>query len=94
MEYHKKDSSVLRESHMKTRLKYWRQRRAMTQHELAAAAGVSNQTIVNIERYGKEPIASTVRKLARALGITTEDFFTDDPTQADGKKDDEEQSAA
>ena len=94
MEYHKKDSFELRESRMKTRLKYWRHRRAMTQHELAAAAGVSNQTIVNIERYGKEPIPTTVRKLAQALGITTEAFFTDDPEQADGKKDEEEQSVA
>ncbi len=79
---------------MKTRLKYWRRRKGMTQHELSHAARVSNQTIVNIERYGKEPIVSTVRKLAKALNISTEEFFTDDPTQFDGAKDSEEKSAA
>lgn len=69
---------------MKTRLRYWRRKRGMTQSELAAVAKVSNQTIVNIEKYGKEPIVSTVRKLTTALGIPTEDFFTDDPALSDG----------
>lgn len=69
---------------MKTRLKYWRRRKGLTQHDLAREAGVSNQTIVNIEKYGKVPIVSTVRKLTEALNITTEEFFTDDPTEADG----------
>jgi len=66
----------------------------MTQHELAAVSAVSNQTIVNIERYGKEPIISTVRKLSKALGISTEEFFTDDPSQYDGTSDEERPAAA
>ncbi len=74
---------------MKTRLRYWRRKRGMTQHELAALSNVSNQTIVNIERYGKEPIINTVRKLSKALGISTEEFFTDDPSQVDGFVDEE-----
>lgn len=78
---------------MKTRLRYWRRKRGMTQLELADAAGISNQTIVNIEKYGKEPIVSTVRKLSRALGIATEEFFTDDPTQFDGGSLDEKPAA-
>lgn len=75
---------------MKTRLKYWRRRKGLTQHELAALSGVSNQTIVNIEKYGKDPIISTVRKLSNALNISTEDLFTDDPSQFDGPDEDEE----
>lgn len=72
---------------MKTRLRYWRRMRGLTQGKLAKLAGVSNQTIVNIERYGKEPIVSTIQKLSVALRINTEDFFTDDPSQSDGTED-------
>lgn len=78
---------------MKTRLRYWRRRRGMTQSELAATAKVSSQTIVNIERYGKDPIVSTVRKLAKALNLTTEELFTDDPAQFDGADADEDRAA-
>jgi DNA-binding XRE family transcriptional regulator len=74
---------------MKTRLRYLRRHRALTQLELAELAGVSNQTIVNIERYGKEPAISTIRKLAKALEITTSELFTDDLAQSDGTDDDE-----
>lgn len=69
---------------MRTRLRYWRRKRGLTQSELATLAKVSNQTIVNIEKYGVEPIIRTVRNLAKALNISTEDLFTDDPAQADG----------
>ncbi len=78
---------------MKTRLKYWRRKKGLTQHELANLSGVSNQTIVNIEKYGKEPIISTVRKLSKALDISTEDFFTDDPAQFDGNEPDKRHAA-
>lgn len=74
---------------MKTRLRYWRRMRALTQQELADKAKVSNQTIVNIERYGKEPYTTTLRKLANALDIVPSDLFTEDVNQADGKADEE-----
>ncbi len=69
---------------MHTRLKYWRLRRALTQYELAKKAKVSNQTVVNIEKYGQLPLPATIRKLAEALNIPSEDLFTDDLSQADG----------
>jgi DNA-binding XRE family transcriptional regulator len=75
---------------MKTRLKYWRRKRGLTQDELCTLAGTSKQTVVNIERYGKEPIINTVKKLSRALNISTEEFFTDDPSQFDGSSDEED----
>lgn len=79
---------------MKTRLRYWRRKRGLTQGQLAKLASVSNQTIVNIERYGKEPIISTVRKLSEALNIATDDFFTEDSSQVDGTASDEGGRAA
>lgn len=69
---------------MKTRLRYLRRQHALTQQELSERSGVSNQTIVNIERYGTEPKISTIRKLAKALSIDTSDLFTDNPSQEDG----------
>lgn len=71
---------------MRTRVKYLRRQRAMTQLELANLAGISNQTIVNIEKYGKEPTVGTIRKLAKAFNIETSELFTDDPSQSDGEE--------
>ena len=41
----------------------------MSQKELAAAAGVSNRTIVDIEAGRVRPHPATLRKLAKALGV-------------------------
>lgn len=64
----------------KTRLRYWRQQRLLTQKELAERSRVSELTISNIER-GTPPRFSTVRKLAEKLGIAPEEMYTteDDP---------------
>ena len=78
---------------MYTRVKYWRLRKGWTQLDLSREAHISNQTIVNIERYGTTPSASTVRKLAKALDISTDKVFTDDKSQADGTEITEEQPA-
>lgn len=51
-----------------TRLRAVRERKALTQDELATLAGVSRQTVVKIEG-GLEPRLPTVRKLAKALGV-------------------------
>jgi transcriptional regulator with XRE-family HTH domain len=40
----------------------------MTIRELAAAAGVSTNTISRLER-GEDGYAATIRKLAKALGV-------------------------
>ncbi len=56
---------------MRTKLKELRERRKMTQEELANASGVSRTTIANIER-GVETSTTigTIAKLAEALGVT------------------------
>ena len=50
------------------RLKEWRARRALSQRALAAAAGVTQTTLVRMEA-GKPAHPSTVGKLARALNV-------------------------
>ena len=57
-----------------TRLRAIRERKALTQDELADLAGVSRQTVVKIER-GLEPRPPTIRKLARALGVEPADLM-------------------
>lgn len=50
------------------KLKEWRERRALTQEQLAEKAGVSRGTIIRIEA-GEQAHPPTVRKLADALGV-------------------------
>jgi transcriptional regulator with XRE-family HTH domain len=52
------------------RLRLQRLRRAFTQLELAQKAGVDQVTIVRLENGVTAPRPSTIRKLARALGMT------------------------
>lgn len=56
------------------RLRTARQRRFLTQEELAKASGVQVVTISRIEndRQESQPRLSTIRKLAKALGIEAE----------------------
>ncbi len=51
------------------RLKALRVRRALTQHELAEKAGISTNALNRIELNKAEPHMSTLRKLAKALGV-------------------------
>lgn len=51
------------------KLKAARTRRLLTQEELAAKAGVSAATVVNIERDNQEPQFRTIKKLATALDV-------------------------
>ena len=48
-------------------LKRLRTLRALTQVELAEKAGITQSTVVLIERNNSEPHMSTIRKLAEAL---------------------------
>jgi transcriptional regulator with XRE-family HTH domain len=59
------------------RLKELRERKLLTQAELGAAAGVSRDQVSRIERDEVDPRFSTIRKLARALGV--------DPSELTGK---------
>lgn len=55
--------------HIGERLRKQRTRRALTQAELAEAAGVTTATVARIERDEIEPRMTTLRKLARALDV-------------------------
>ena len=58
-----------------TRLRFVRERAALTQRELAERAGVTYVQISRIERGEAEPYPSTVRKLATALGVAPSELM-------------------
>lgn len=60
------------------RLVYLRERRHMTQQELARAADVSQSTIAHIENNKKDPSISTLKKLASALDVHIAVLFSTD----------------
>ena len=51
------------------KLRALREERALSQRDLATAAGVTQQTIVRAEQGAQEPTPSTIRKLAAALRV-------------------------
>ena len=59
---------------MRLRLREWRERRLLTQRELAERVGMSTGQINRIERGIHEPRFSTIRKLAEALEVTTDEL--------------------
>jgi transcriptional regulator with XRE-family HTH domain len=61
-----------------TRLKEWREAKGLMQKELAAAAGMSEFTVVRAER-GDSLRPSTARKVAEALDITVADLLERPP---------------
>ena len=52
--------------------------RGWTQADLAAALGVSRQTVISIERGRFDPSLPLAFLIARTFGCTIEDVFTDD----------------
>ena len=58
------------------RLKEHRARLGGTQQEMGALAGVSRQTLSQIERGDYSPSVTLALKLARICGVTVEDIFT------------------
>jgi transcriptional regulator with XRE-family HTH domain len=59
------------------KLKLVRLRRAMTQRQLAEAAGLSHRTIVGLETNRTEPHPSTLGKLAEALNVDPRELLED-----------------
>jgi transcriptional regulator with XRE-family HTH domain len=57
-----------------SRLRELREDAVMTVHELAAASGVSEDTITKIENGYRVGRPSTLRKLARSLNTTPQDL--------------------
>lgn len=62
-------------------LKAWRLARLMNHKELAEAAKVTEQTIYRLERPNQQANILTVRKLAKALGISYEQLLTEEPNK-------------
>jgi transcriptional regulator with XRE-family HTH domain len=65
------------------RLRYWRERRAFSQRELAAAAEVAQNTIWRTENGQVVPHPATLRKLAAALGLRVDQLTAEDPPRPD-----------
>ena len=57
------------------RLRKARQRRMLTQAELAQRAGTTEATVNRLENGLQRPRISTVRRLAEALGVPPEDLI-------------------
>jgi transcriptional regulator with XRE-family HTH domain len=51
------------------RVKEWRDRRAMTQQQLAKKAGISRGFLARLETARHDPKLSTLEKLAKALRV-------------------------
>lgn len=68
------------------RLREWRERRGLTQQELADAVGVARDSISKWETLSRGAYPSTARKLAEALYIPVEDLTAfSAPAQASGR---------
>ena len=61
-----------------TRLKAIRERRALSQQELAQLAGLTRVTITRLESGVTQPYPKTTRKLAEVLGVNPEDIMGPD----------------
>lgn len=62
-----------------SRLREVRERRALSQGELAALAGVNRNTVLFAEACRIEPQPRTVRKLATALGVEPHELMAPEP---------------
>jgi transcriptional regulator with XRE-family HTH domain len=60
-------------------LKAWRMEKLMGQSELARAAGVTKGTMARAERGDEVVSFANIRKIADALGISTDDLLNKDP---------------
>ena len=55
-----------------------RRDRALSQQDLSAATGVAQATLSDLERGKRGARASTVRKLAEALGVTPKELMEEE----------------
>ena len=61
---------------LRNRLKEHRARHSLNQSQLGILAGVSRQTISQIERGDYSPSVTLALKLAKICGVQVEDIFT------------------
>ncbi len=60
---------------MKNRVRELRERKGLTQEELARMVGVTRQTIIAIEKGKYDPSLRLAFKLAKVFGVRIEDLF-------------------
>ena len=58
-----------------TKLAAWRERRGVSQRELANRSNISHVTIARLETEKYDPRLSTLRQLAKALKITVAELI-------------------
>ena len=61
---------------MKNRIKALRKSKGYRQEDLAAALGVSRQTVIAVENNKYDPTLGLAMRLARRLDTTVEELFT------------------
>ena len=52
-----------------SKLRWWRRRRGLTQHNLATRAGLSRSYLARVETARHDPTLTVLRKLAKALRV-------------------------
>ena len=62
---------------MNANLRRLRELRVLSQRELAARAKLSVTTVNRVETGQRKPMPSTIRKLAKALGVPPEDLLAE-----------------
>jgi len=60
-------------------LKPWRLAKGLSQAALSQSAGVSEQSIIRLEKPGTYSYGCTIRRISAALGITPEALVREDP---------------
>lgn len=63
-------------------LRRLRRERGLTQQELADAAGMTQHTVSELELGRQEPRPSTLKKLARGLGVEVPELFGVEPGES------------
>ena len=67
------------------RLKEYRARLGVNQQEMGVLAGVSRQTISQIERGDYSPSVTLARKIAKICNVSVEDIFSYEEDENDGE---------
>jgi len=57
------------------KIKYYRNKKQLTQKELADRIGISERRLIEIEKNGQDPKLSNAFKIAYSLNVTVEELF-------------------
>ena len=68
------------------RIRYFRHLRKLSQEQLALQAGINPAFLGHLERGLKSPTITTLEKLVKALDISFEELFADNPSASDPAK--------